>query len=101
MALMNYLALGAIVFAIGAYGVLTRRNVIFIFMSLEVMFVGVGITLVAFSRYLSPSAPTGQIFVIFMLTVAAAETALGLGIFLALQRKHGTISADEITNLKG
>ncbi|MHB1420480.1 MAG: NADH-quinone oxidoreductase subunit NuoK [Bacillota bacterium] len=101
MALTNYLGLGAIVFGIGVFGVLTRRNVVFIFMSLELMFGGIGITLVAFSRYQVHAAPLGQIFVIFMLTIAAAETALGLGIFLALQRNHGTVAADEITELKG
>ncbi|GAW94178.1 NADH-quinone oxidoreductase subunit NuoK [Calderihabitans maritimus] len=101
MALVNYLVIGAIVFSIGAFGVLTRRNVVFVFMCLELMFTGVGITLVAFSRYFAPDLAVGYIFVIFMLTVAAAETALGLGIFLAVQRKHGTISTDEFSNLKG
>lgn len=101
MALSNYLAMGAIVFAIGVFGVLTRRNLVFVFMCLELMFVGVGITLVAFTTYLDPASPTGLIFVIFMLTVAAAETALGLGIFLAVNRSHGTIAADKISDLKG
>lgn len=101
MPLVYFLLVGAAVFAIGAYGVLTRRNLVFIFMCLELMFGGVGITLVAFSQYLNPQNPLGQVFVIFMLTVAAAETALGLGIFLAVNRQHQTISSDEISNLKG
>lgn len=101
MALNSFLLLGAAVFVIGVFGALTRRNVVFIFMCLEVMFGGVGITLVALSRYLQPADPAGQVFVIFMLTVAAAETALGLGIFLALRRQKDTVAADEITELKG
>lgn len=101
MALINYLAIGAIVFAIGAYGVLTRKNLILVFMCLEIMFGGVGITLVAFSRYLHPGEPVGLVFVIFILTVAAAETALGLAIFLSVYRNHGTIESDKLNNLKG
>ncbi|TDA70018.1 MAG: NADH-quinone oxidoreductase subunit NuoK [Clostridia bacterium] len=96
----HYLALGAVIFAIGAFGMFTRRNVVFIFMSLEIMFAGVGVTLVAFSRFLAP-AVAGQVFVIFVLTVAAAETALGLAIFLALSRSHETVNADEVSELKG
>jgi len=99
--LTNLLILGALIFAIGAVGVLTRRNLIFIFMSLELMFGGVGLTLVAFSRYLTPAEPLGLIFVIFMLAIAAGETALGLGIFLAVNKNSGTVQADEIKNLKG
>ena len=101
MNLINFLALGAIVFTIGAYGVLTRRNLILIFMCLELMFGGVGISLVALTQFQTPTEPVGQIFVIFMLTVAAAETALGLGIFLATYRTHHSISSDEISDLKG
>lgn len=99
MPLANYLALGAIIFVVGAYGVLTRKNVIFVFMSLEIMFGGVGLTLLAFARNLGSAQ--GQVFVLFILAVAAAETALGLAIFLAAFRSHGTIEADKLTNLKG
>lgn len=101
MNLTSYLVIGIVVFTIGAYGVLTRRNLIFIFMSLELMFGGVGISLVAFTQFITPLKPLGQIFVIFMLTVAAAETALGLGIFLAVYRNQQTIASDEISELRG
>lgn len=100
MDLTNYFVLGAVIFAVGAFGMLTRRNVIFIFMCLEIMFSGVGVTLVAFSRYLAPAA-VGQVFVVFILAVAAAETALGLAIFLRVSRNYETVQADEIGELKG
>ncbi|MDN5346636.1 MAG: NAD(P)H-quinone oxidoreductase subunit [Clostridia bacterium] len=97
----NFLVLGALIFAIGAYGVLTRRNVVFIFMGLEIMFSGVGITLAAFAQHIQPASALGQIFILFILTVAAAETALGLAIFLRLAKTHGTVQADKINELKG
>ncbi|MBC7344834.1 MAG: NADH-quinone oxidoreductase subunit NuoK [Clostridia bacterium] len=94
-----YLLLGSIIFAVGVYGVLTRRNVLFVFMSLEVMFGGAGLTLLAFARDLGSAS--GQVFVLFILAVAAAETALGLAIFLAAFRSHRTIETDKLTELKG
>ncbi len=96
--LNHYLALGAILFAIGAVGVLTRRNFILILMAIELMLNGVNITLVAFSRFYANMA--GQIFVIFIVTVAAAEAAVGLALVIALFRGRDTLNVDEIHLLK-
>lgn len=101
MPLSNFLVIGAVVFTLGVFGVLTRRNLLFIFMSLEIMFAGVALTILAFARYGNPASPVGQVFIIFILAIAAAETALGIGIFLAAQRSYQTIAADEIRELKG
>lgn len=93
-----YLILSAIIFIIGAIGVLTRRNAIVIFMSIELMLNSVNLTLVGFSTYLGD--PAGQIFVFFVMSVAAAEAAVGLAIVLALFRKSQTIYVDEVNLLK-
>jgi NADH-quinone oxidoreductase subunit K len=93
-----YLALSAILFAIGVLGVIIRRNAIIIFMSIEIMLNSVNLSFVAFSRYMSD--PTGQIFVFFVMAVAAAESAIGLAIILALFRKKQTIYVDEVNLLK-
>lgn len=93
-----YLSLSAIIFAIGAVGVLTRRNAIIIFMCIELMLNSVNLTLVAFSAFLGDA--TGQIFVLFVMAVAAAEAAIGLAIFLAMYRNNKTINVDEINLLK-
>jgi NADH-quinone oxidoreductase subunit K len=91
--------LAAALFTIGVIGVLTRRNVIIILMSLELILNAVNINLVAFARDLADVS--GQIFAIFVITVAAAEAAVGLGILIALFRNHDTVNADEIDLLKG
>lgn len=101
MTLNHYLILGAALFFIGVYGVLTRKNAIAVLMSLELMFNAVNINFVAFSRYLSVSAITGQIFAIFIITVAAAEAVVGIALVLLLYRNFGKISIDEIDLLKG
>lgn len=93
-----YLSLSAVVFAIGAIGVLTRRNAIIIFMCIELMLNSVNLTLVAFSTFLGDAS--GQIFVFFVMAVAAAEAAIGLAIFLAMFRNYKTIYVDEINLLK-
>jgi NADH-quinone oxidoreductase subunit K len=94
----DYLILAAALFTIGVIGVLTRRNIIIIFMSIELILNAVNINLVAFSRYWQHF--TGQIYAIFVITVAAAEAAVGLGIIIALFRNKETINADEIDLLK-
>lgn len=94
----HYLFLGAILFTIGVIGVLTRRNVIIILMSIELILNAVNINLVAFSRQLL--SVNGQIFAIFVITDAAAEAAVGLGIILAFFRNRETVNADEIDLLK-
>ncbi|MEK7742007.1 MAG: NADH-quinone oxidoreductase subunit NuoK [Nitrospirota bacterium] len=94
-----YLMLSAVVFMIGVFGFLTRRNIIIMFMSIELMLNAVNISLVAFSHYLQDMR--GQILVIFIITVAAAEAAIGLAIIIALFRNKDTVHADEISEMKG
>ncbi|MGH9863224.1 MAG: NADH-quinone oxidoreductase subunit NuoK [Candidatus Acidiferrales bacterium] len=95
----HYLMLAAALFTIGVIGVLTRRNVIIILMSLELILNAVNLNLIAFSRQLGNV--TGHIFALFVITVAVAEAAVGLGILIALFRNHETVNADEIDLLKG
>lgn len=94
-----YVMLGAVVFSIGVIGFLTRRNLIMIFLSIELMLNSVNISLVAFSHYLQ--SITGQILVFFIITVAAAEAAIGLAIIIAFYRNKPTVRVDEINLLKG
>ncbi|HBR21868.1 MAG TPA: NADH-quinone oxidoreductase subunit NuoK [Nitrospiraceae bacterium] len=94
-----YLMLSAVVFMIGVFGFLTRRNIIIMFMSVELMLNAVNISLVAFSHYLQDMR--GQILVIFIITVAAAEAAIGLAIIIALFRNKGTVHVDEMNEMKG
>lgn len=93
-----YLALSAVLFTIGVAGVLVQRNVISLFMCIELMLNSVNLTLVAFSRYLHHT--TGQLFVFIVLAVAAAEAAVGLAIILALFRNRATLNVDEADLLK-
>ncbi|MCI0528107.1 MAG: NADH-quinone oxidoreductase subunit NuoK, partial [Nitrospira sp.] len=93
--LSYYLALSSIIFVIGLVGVLIRRNLIIILLSIELMFNAANINFVAFSHYLQ--AITGQVFVFFVMTVAAAEVAIGLAIIIALYRGRATINVEEIS----
>jgi NADH-quinone oxidoreductase subunit K len=93
-----YVYLGTGLFTIGVIGVLTRRNVIIILMSIELILNAVNINLVAFSQYFG--AVDGQVFAIFVITDAAAEAAVGLGLLIALFRNKETVNADEIDLLK-
>ncbi len=93
-----YLSLSSMLFVVGMVGVLTRRNAIIIFMCIELMLNAVNLSLVAFSAFLGDV--TGQIFVFFVMTVAAAEAAIGLAIVLALFRKKQTIYVDEVNLMK-
>ncbi|GBE34742.1 NADH-quinone oxidoreductase subunit K [bacterium BMS3Bbin06] len=94
-----YLWLGSAVFAIGIFGFLTRRNVIIMFLSIELMLNGVNISLVALSHYMQDLR--GQILVLFIIAVAAAEAAIGLAIVISLFRNRTTPHVDELTELKG
>lgn len=102
--LAKFLVIGALLFIIGVAGVLTRRNIIVIFMSIELILNAANLNFVAFSRYLqeigSMNALAGQIFTVFVIVVAAAEAAIGLGIVIALYRNKETIWVDEIDLLK-
>lgn len=100
IALTHFLVLGAALFVIGVFGCLTRRNAIGILMSLELIFNAVNINLVAASRFLSPSEMAGQIFTLFIIAVAAAESVLGLAIILAIYRKRAIVNADEMNLMK-
>jgi NADH-quinone oxidoreductase subunit K len=93
-----YLILGAILFTIGAVGVLTRRNAIVVLMCIELMLNSVNLTFVAFSRYLV--SMTGQVFVLMTVAVAAAEVAVGLGLVIALYRQKKTADIENINILK-
>ncbi|MCF8268114.1 MAG: NADH-quinone oxidoreductase subunit NuoK [Ignavibacteriales bacterium] len=93
-----YLILSAFMFSIGVTGVLIRRNAIVVFMSIELMLNSANLTLVAFSSYLGN--PIGQVFVFFVMTVAAAEAAVGLAIIIAIFRNKLTVNIDEINIFK-
>jgi NADH-quinone oxidoreductase subunit K len=102
--LSKFLVIGALLFIIGVAGVLTRRNIIVIFMSIELILNAANLNFIAFSRYLSETnadnALAGQLFTVFVIVVAAAEAAIGLGIVIALYRNKETIWVDEIDLLK-
>lgn len=102
--LSKFLVIGALLFIIGVAGVLTRRNIIVIFMSIELILNAANLNFIAFSRYLeetgNANALAGQVFTIFVIVVAAAEAAIGLGIVIALYRNKETIWVDEIDLLK-
>jgi len=98
--LEHYFTLGAIMFTIGVVGIfLNRKNIIVILMSIELIFLAVNINLVSFSIFLNDL--TGQIFALFILTVAAAEAAIGLAIIVVYYRNSGTRRVEEINKLKG
>jgi NADH:ubiquinone oxidoreductase subunit K len=102
--LSKFLVIGALLFIIGVAGVLVRRNIIVIFMSIELILNAANLNFIAFSRYLQDTgnvnAVAGQVFTIFIIVVAAAEAAIGLGIVIALYRNRETIWIDEIDLLK-
>lgn len=95
-----YLAVAAVLFSIGTYGVLTRRNTIGILMSLELMFNAVNINLVAFNKFVWPDALVGQLFAIFIVVVAAAEAVVGLAIVLLMYRNWRGIKTDNVSVMK-
>ena len=98
--LWHYLVLGAILFAISVVGIfLNRRNIIVLLMAIELMLLAVNLNFIAFSYYLSDLA--GQVFVFFILTVAAAESAIGLAILVVLFRNVNTIDVEDLDALKG
>ena len=108
MSLEAMLIIGAVLFAIGLYGSLARRNVLAVLMSIELMFNAVNVTLVAMAKYVAPAGLeenlsvvlTGQVFAVFIITVAAAEIALGLGIVFAMYRSTETVDLTEAAELR-
>jgi NADH-quinone oxidoreductase subunit K len=96
--LTHYLALAAILFVIGTCGVIIRRNVITMFMCIELMLNAVNLTFITFSRFLNQL--DGQIFVLFVMTVAAAEAAVGLALIVILSRRAGSLDVDQANTMK-
>ena len=100
LSLSHFLVLGAVLFAISIVGIfLNRKNVIILLMAIELMLLAVNMNFIAFSHYLGDMS--GQVFVFFILTVAAAESAIGLAILVVLFRNLQTIDVDDLDNLKG
>lgn len=100
ISLSHYLILGAILFSIGIVGIfLNRKNVIIVLMAIEIMLLAVNLNFIAFSHFLDDIA--GQVFVFFILTVAAAESAIGLAILVVLFRNIQSINVDDLDQLKG
>ena len=102
IALVHYLTVAAILFTLGVFGIfLNRKNVIVILMSIELMLLAVNINFVAFSSGLALNNLTGQVFSMFILTVAAAEAAIGLAILVVFFRTKGSIAVEDISSLRG
>ncbi|MCX6028191.1 MAG: NADH-quinone oxidoreductase subunit NuoK [Chloroflexi bacterium] len=101
MPLTYYLLLAAALFCIGAFGALARKNAVAVLMGVELMLNAVNINLIAFWRYTAVSQLTGQLFAIFVITVAAAEAAVGLALFIAIYRQRNTVNVEENDTMKG
>jgi NAD(P)H-quinone oxidoreductase subunit 4L len=98
--LQHFLILASVLFCIGLYGALTRRNAIVILICIELMLNAVNIAMAAFSRYITPNELTGQVFAIFIMVVAAAEVAVGLAIIISIYRNRDTIDTHKIDLMK-
>jgi NADH-quinone oxidoreductase subunit K len=99
--LEGYLVVGAIMFAIGAWGALIRRNAVVIFMCVEIMINAVNLTLVAFADYLPNAGGLGVSYAVLVIAIAAAEIAVGLAIVLAVFRTRRTVNVDEVSSMRG
>jgi NADH-quinone oxidoreductase subunit K len=99
--LPQLLGLAAMLFGIGLYGALSRKNVVHVMMSLELMANAVNINLVAFSRFVTPGTMTGQFFAVFSMVVSAAEIGIGLALVLAIYRRKKSVELDAVQELKG
>lgn len=95
-----YLALALIIFCIGLYGALTKKNTVIVLISIELMLNAVNINLVTFSKYGAVPSITGQVFALFSIAVAAAEVAVGLAILISLYRNRRSVNIDEMNQLK-
>ena len=100
MTVAQFLVLSAAMFSIGIYGVLIRRNAVLVLLSVELMLAAVNINFVAFGRYLADTAAGGQVFALFIITVAAAEVGIGLAIVLLIFRNRASANIDELDVLK-
>ena len=99
--LEHYLILSAVIFSIGLYGALAKKNAIVVMMCIELMLNGVNIAMVALSRYITPALLTGQVFAIFIMVVAAAEAAVGLAIIITIYRNRESIETTDVDSMKG
>jgi NADH-quinone oxidoreductase subunit K len=100
MMVSQFLVLGSLLFSIGIYGVLARRNAVLVLLSIELMLTAVNINLVAFGRYLQDALHSGQVFALFVITVAAAEVGIGLAIVVLIFRNRASANVDELDLLK-
>src|SRR5919112_1230465 len=101
MTLTNFLVISALLFAIGAYGVLSRRNAIAVLMGVELMLNAANLNFLAFWRFQAPTSMEPQVFVLIGITIAAAEAAVGLAVVLNVYRDFGTVNVEEIDTMKG
>lgn len=100
ISLTHYVILSALLFSIGLFGVMAKKNAISVLICIELMLNAVNINLIAFSKYITPADFTGQIFAIFVITVAAAEVGVGLAILIAIYRNKLSVNLDEFDWLK-
>jgi len=96
-----YLLVGAMLFGMGVYGIITRRTLIGMLIAGEMILVGASLNFMAFNRFLAPDPATGQIFALFIMAIAAAEAAIGLSIVIAIYRHYKSIDAQDVVKLKG
>ena len=100
MIVNQFLILGALLFSIGVYGVLVRRNAVLVLLSIELMLTAVNINLVAFGSYVNDAFAAGQVFALFVITVAAAEVGIGLAIVVLIFRNRSSANVDELDLMK-
>lgn len=98
--LQHFLIVGALLFGLGLYGLFTKRNTVAVLMCIELMLNAVNLNLIAFSRFITPDAFTGQVFAVFNITVAAAEVAVGLALVFSIVRDRDTVNTDELDWMK-
>ena len=99
--LTTYLLIASLLFGMGVYGLVTRRNLIGMLIAAEMILVAASLNFMAFNRFLAPDPATGQIFTLFIMAIAAAESAIGLSIVIAVYRHYRSIDCEDIVNLKG
>ncbi len=99
--LTTFLVLGALLFSMGIYGIITRRTLIGMLIASELILVGSSINFMAFNRFCAPDPATGQIFTLFIMAIAAAEAAIGLSIVIAVYRHYKSIDTEDLVELKG
>ncbi len=99
--LSTYLVLGALLFGMGIYGLVTRRTLIGMLIAAELILAGASINFMAFNRFTAPDPVVGQIFTLFIMAIAAAEAAIGLSIVVAIYRNYKSIDAEDLVDLKG